>query len=180
MTVRRAFTCSAVFVVLAGLAPALAAQRPRLIVSLPAFPTPVLMDSLGSPTEVDGTRERVFAAVLAVYADLKIPVTLRDSVGGLVGNTRLIQTGRLGKERLSRYLECGAGMTGPNADTFRVQIAIATMIQTVSATRTQIKTALAAGARNLEGNSSDAVRCGTTGELEIRIAALVSSRLSAP
>ena len=177
---RRALTCSTIFVLLAGLAPALAAQHPRLIVNLPAFPTAVLMDSLGSPTQVDGTREQVFAAVLAVYADLKIPVTLRDSVGGLVGNTRLIQTGRLGKERLSRYLECGAGMTGPNADLFRVQLAIATMIQTVSPTRTQIKTALAAGARNLEGNSSDAVRCGTTGELETRIAALVASRLTTP
>jgi len=177
---RRALACATVFAILAGLAPGLAAQRPRLIVNLPAFPTPVLMDSLGSPAELDGTRERVFAAVLAVYADLKIPVTLRDSVGGLVGNTRLIQTGKLGKERLSRYLECGAGMTGPNADTFRVQLAIVTMIQAISATRTQIRTALAAGARTLEGNSSDAVQCGTSGELEARIAALVASRLTAP
>jgi len=177
---RRVLVCSTVFAILAGLAPALAAQRPRLIVNLPAFPAPVLMDSLGSPVELDGTRERVFAAFLAVYADLKIPVTLRDSVGGLVGNTRLIQTGRLGKERLSRYLECGAGLTGPNADTFRVQLAIVTMIQAVSATRTQIKTGLAAAARTLEGNSSDAVQCGTTGELEARITALVSSRLTAP
>jgi hypothetical protein len=119
-------------------------------------------------------------------AKMRAPRVLAKGVDLVAQNIRrLISMGSYREasqacEGLSRYLECGAGMTGPNADLFRVQLAIVTMIQAISATRTQIRTALAAGARTLEGNSSDAVQCGTSGELEARIAALVSSRLTTP
>jgi hypothetical protein len=149
-------------------------------ITLPAYSGAILMDSLGTPTELDAPGKQVFAAVIAAYTDLKIPIEIRDSLGGLVGNLRLIQRGSFARDRMSRWFECGSGLSGPYADTYRVNIAIVTFIDVLTPKRTRIRTAIAAAGKNIEGTSSDAVRCASRGDLEARITNLVSSHLNTP
>lgn len=150
------------------------------VITLPAYSGAILMDSLGTPTELDAPGRQVFAAVIAAYSDLRIPIQIRDSVGGLVGNLRLTQTGGFARDRISRWLECGSGFDGPYADVYRINIAIVTFIDALTPKRTRIRTAIAAAGKNIDGTSSEPVRCASKGDLEARIKDLISSHLSTP
>ena len=72
-------------------------------------------------------------------------------------------------------------MTGPNADNWRLYIAVASLLDRVAATnKTQIRIAMVAGAQDMQGNAKDAVACASTGGIEAALLELVRKRLAAP
>jgi hypothetical protein len=188
MKTRILFSCTLLAL---GLAAGASAQNPPTgnasvggrnlgAITLPAYSGTILMDSLGTPTELEAPGQQVFAAVIAAYSDLKIPIQIRDSLGGLVGNLRLIERGTFARDRMSRWFECGSGLSGPYADTYRINIAIVTFIDVLTPKRTRIRTAIAASGKNIEGTSSEAVRCASSGDLEARITSLITGHLTTP
>jgi hypothetical protein len=89
-------------------------------------------------------------------------------------------TSRLGGERLSNYFNCGRGMTGENADTWRLSIVMATFLKPIGSDDSEIGTGMAANAQDMGGAAKDQVMCGTSGLLESRIARMVREKLAAP
>ena len=155
-----------------------AAQQLLVRVRLPAFPQEIALDTLvHSREELPATPQAVFAAVQSVYTELKVPREVADSIAGVVGARRFRTSRSIGGKRYSVYLNCGEGLTGANADVWRLTIAIATFIEPVGEGRSRVGTGFVAAAQDMGGASKDPVTCGSFGLLESRIARMVKEKL---
>jgi len=134
---------------------------------------------MGTPYAVPFPPVRVYAALLSVYAELKLPTDGSDSTRFLVDSGLFYRQGSVGGKQISSYLSCGEGMTGANADSYRVYMTIwSTVAPTETPEQVTMKTVLLAGAVNVSEGSRQPMPCETTGRLEVRIQQLVLHRLA--
>jgi hypothetical protein len=153
------------------------AQPYKARVRLPAYPAVIALDTIAVRTEVPAPKLEVFqVAAAALETEFKIELKIRDSTSGLVGNLELVKLRSLGRSPMSRYVSCGSGMTGPNADSYRVYLAIIAIVDSVAPDKTRLGVALAAAAQDLQGSSKQPVMCGSTGALEGQVRRLVAAR----
>lgn len=101
---------------------------------------------------------------------------MTDSTRGYLVNPRLVRLRSLAGSPLSRFLDCGTGITGPNADSFRVILAFAALVDSVGPSSTRIRLTVLAGAESTEGVAKTAVACASSGALEERILTAVRAR----
>ena len=165
---------------LLGAARPLAAQYARARVWPPGFTAQLALDTINAPIQLDAPYEKVYAATVAAFDDLKIPLDTRDSARGLVGNLALKKSGSMAGSQLSRWFNCGNGMTGPNADTFRIYLSVAALLDHVSATSSRIRISMAGGAQDMQGSAKDAVPCASTGGIESRLLEILRKRIATP
>lgn len=123
--------------------------------------------------DIPGSAQATWDALNQVYADLEIEVEGRDSRAMALNNTSFSVSRRLGGERLSKFFRCGTGMSGANADRFRIQINIYSRVQAVSPEMSILETTIQAFGTNPEGTSNTRVACGSTHQLEYRMATAV-------
>lgn len=168
-----------VFSVVLLFAPPLHAQRPAPVVRLPAHINPIQLDTLVIAWErTDAPRGEVFAAVRSAFETLRIQIDYVDSLAGHIGILKLRISTRLGGERLSTFFNCGRGMSGDNADQWRLSLAFVTFLRSSGVRYTEFGSGLAAQAQDISGVSKDQVMCGSTGELETRIIQLSRAKLA--
>lgn len=154
-------------------APAAAQTLPR--VWLPGYRDPVAFDTLGNRQSVPAAPGAVYSAAAAVLEKAGVDITYRDSLRGIVGNPS-VEKRRVAKSPLSRFLNCGNGFSGPNADSWGVTMAVLVSAR-ASDGGTVMRVGLAAGARDLSGSSKNPVTCGTTGALEELLAKEIRAKL---
>jgi hypothetical protein len=121
----------------------------------------------------------VWIAVAAAYDSLGIPITVIDTKQHTFGNQGFTLRGRLGKVPLSRYIVCGGGGTGfgLNADSYEVYLAVITHLRATDTTHTELITTVDAAARPAS-LSQPYTKCGSKGEIEARISALVQAAVT--
>jgi hypothetical protein len=161
-------------------ATSLHAQRPRPMVSFPGLTVPVMLDTAGYTARIAGAPASIYAQLRAEYDRMKVQLTTDDSLTGIIGNLQMLRIRTLAGGQISRFLNCGGGMTGPLADNARVQLALVSMLKSVSADSTEVRTVLVGVATSLEGASRDPVRCTSAGTLEARIHERISKQLTKP
>lgn len=155
-----------------------AAQRTRVVVVVPGQLTRVVTDTMGTPYPVPFPPAQVYHALLAVYAELKIPTDGKDSTQSLVDSKLFYRQNTLGGKQISSYLSCGDGITGPNADSYRVYMTIWSAPAPAGADRATLRTVFLAGAVNVTEGSRQPMPCESTGRLEVRIHQMVLHRLA--
>lgn len=155
--------------VVLGVASILGAQQPRVTAILPGFRTPVWMDTTGLVRVFPAPRERALDAVGRVLKDAGIELEVRNADAGLIGNGRIKTQRRFAGDRISAWLDCGAGGRGMHADTYRVSISILGMVRAITPTSTEVRLAFAAGAQDFAGPLGDPISCSSTGRLEERL-----------
>ena len=159
--------------------PTAARAQQRTLVVTPGFSTQIMVDTLGTPDTLTVPRRDVFLAVAAVYQSLKVPIELVDTTNFRIGNPGFRRTGTLAGKRLSTWLSCGDGITGPNADTYRITLSLHSLVQSGPGGRTLLRTAVLAGAVNVgEGAGRQPLPCTSTGGLERRIREMVEQELA--
>ncbi len=174
----RLFGLALVFATLGTMATPVVSQAQGVTARLIGFRDPILLDTLVFSRQKTGAPiAETFAALREVYKELKLPLELDDPRDFRVGSFKLRMTVRLAGERLSNYFNCGRGMTGENADTWRLQIVMATFLRPAGPDETEIGTGMAANAQDMGGAAKDIVMCGTSGGLEARIARMVREKL---
>jgi hypothetical protein len=146
-------------------------------VRLPGYQSAMSFDSGGVAIALAASTGEAFFATRQVLSEFGIPVPTADSVRGYLINGRFVKARNLAGSPLSTYLHCGVGLTGPNADTFRVTMAIAAFVSAVTPTTSRLRVMVLAGAESTEGVSKSAVACSTSGVLENRILQTVKLRV---
>lgn len=130
----------------------------------------VRLDTIARWEEVSASHSITYDAVVRVIKHhVKLGVEQADTVSKVVYNTRLIVSSKLAGQPMSRWLQCGSGLTGDYADVWRITLAYAVFVETGSTNTSRVGVALFAIARNPEGVSTSAVACGSTGALEREI-----------
>lgn len=143
------------------------AQRRRLAVQL--FDAQVVLDTVGVPVTIDASPGEAYAASLLVLRHYGIEPTIRDSIGGQLGDLTMVRMSRLNRVPLSQFFNCGSTMTGLRADSYRLTMPLVVMLDPVEAKSTRIRIALIASAQDAAGSSNQPVFCGSTGALESRL-----------
>lgn len=127
-----------------------------------------------SSDRIEGAVERAWSVLPSVYRELGIPIGSMDDETRVLGNEGFRVQGKLGDTRLSSFLRCGRSMTGDHADAYDVAMAVLTQV-VEDEDGTVVSTHVNASATPASV-SGHAVRCGTTGRLEERIAQRVELR----
>ncbi len=154
----------------------LAAQAtPRARAMLPGMDGPILLDTIGIAIPISGDRDAIFAALGTVFTELKIPVELNDPAHGLMRNLNAEISRRLDGEPMSRYIDCGRGFSGNNADVYRITLAVAAWIEPNTGDPKSLMVAIAASGRDPAGSKSAYSVCTSRGALEHRIAERVQA-----
>jgi hypothetical protein len=163
---------------------ACATSEPDSVTMPPTRPASVIVS--GSTVEVNlpphreivteaiqATPEVAWASLHKAYEDLGIEVKEANERLRILVNPRFVVSRRLAGTPLSRYLECGRGLLGHFADTYRIEMHIRSSVVPGEAGVVQVNTYLEAVARNPEGTSGTAISCSSTQRLEREIAARV-------
>lgn len=163
----RLFSALLLTIAIGGLAtPSAAQERTRIRIALPAFGAQVVLDTIGEVRTVNAPPMKVFTAASLVLRNLRIPIDISDSLMGMVGAAKLVRNRNLGGQALSRYLECGSGMTGPRADSHRIMMPLLVLIDPGPDSTSKVRIALVGSAQDNAGNSTQPVQCGSTGIFE--------------
>lgn len=153
----------------------------RVRVTIPAYRQAIAMDTILVVSVQEMPAANVWSAAAKVFYDYKIPTDLRDSVAGTVGATRYVKSTFLANFNMSRVLNCGTSITGPNADNFRINLALVAIVSPSGPARAQLGVGLVGSGVDMRGSSSDPVVCASTGYLEADFADRVRKILkSAP
>jgi hypothetical protein len=165
----------------------------RIVILLATFgcatiPPPASQDdAAGRPVILTGDRiiegERPRASITALsvppstawplvkgaYQALGIDLNVDNPTMHQMGNSNFWRTRTVGPLRMSELVECGMGMTGRKADTYRIYMALLTMVNPDGKGGTSLQTTLTAAGQDMSGTSSDRIVCGSTGKLELTI-----------
>ncbi len=152
------------------------AQSFRARVGLLGFEGPIALDTMAVEYAVTAAPGAVVRALDAAFKDFNIPMTFRDSAGGVVGNVAYKKTRSFANAQGSKWLNCGSGMTGPNADEMRLTVALIALVDPGPAGSTKLRIGMAASAEDVVGQSRPVIPCGTTGRLEAAIAEFVKKQ----
>lgn len=124
---------------------------------------------------LDAPLDRVWEALQGVYQELELPVSRFEPSEGLIGNDGF-RVRRIDGRRMSRYLDCGQGMTEPNADRFQVTMSLYTTVDALrGGTQLVIDVDATARPRDVAGNT---VHCVSEGQLETLILTRLENRLA--
>jgi hypothetical protein len=161
---------------------ALQAQFARARVWLPGWPSQIAIDTMTtSVEEIPAPVGKVYHAAVAVFDELKIPVDIKDSTArSMVANLAIVKTHSLAGSQISRWYSCGDGMTGPNADSYRITMAIAVFIDAKDPSTSKIRIGSAGGGQDMQGNAKDPIQCFSKGTIEAFIIQKVKARAAAP
>jgi hypothetical protein len=166
-----------VIAALAVLATPALGQAPRARVSLPAYRAPVVLDTLAIREEFSAAPGAVHSALVVAVTEMGLEPTVRDSLRGIVSNPELVTFRRLAGKAMSFWLDCGIGMTGRYADTHRVTLAWAALLDPLPDGRTRVGIGVSGSAIERGGTTNTAVQCNTTGALEAAITERVRKTL---
>ena len=160
--------------------PAPTNERDRDIITIDDSGTPVqiTVDRDPSRHKVTASVTRSWNSLASVYEALGIPLEYADARTHRVGNTRFVANRNLAGQQMSRFLRCGMGITGPLANTHRIQMSISTELKPMGADSTAVFTQLSAKASPVDGTSSNPAVCVTTGMLELTIVTLLKKRVT--
>jgi hypothetical protein len=124
--------------------------------------------------EIPAPPDSVFAVLPAIYSQFGVEVKVSDRNIGEIGNKGFTKSYRLGKAALHEYVGCGSTMTGPAADSYRVQMSLVSHVKPKGLGST-VETVLTARADD-PGSSKGWISCLSTGVLEDRISKALSTR----
>jgi hypothetical protein len=146
----------------------------------------------GSPLEIDWEHQHTYEETKllvgvdkawseypTVFGELGIEPGIVDSKQHVFGNPGLKIRGSLGRQRLSKYLDCGATAGMSNADTYDVIVRIVSQVIPADAGLSSLRTQIE-GSAHSSAVSGTSVRCVSTGALEERIAHMMSELAAKP
>ncbi|MFN8571007.1 MAG: hypothetical protein U0132_03050 [Gemmatimonadaceae bacterium] len=151
---------------------------PGLRAGIAAVSQPVLMDTLARPFKIMGERVAILGALVAAYDSLGIPMDFKDSKVGIVVAERFQVRSELKKVPLSKYLDCGQGFNGVNANVYRLTLVVASWITPQAGDPSEIQVAVAGSGQDMAGSNAQSVLCTSKGVLEEVLVNIARRRLS--
>ncbi len=132
---------------------------------------------LSSGSDVDAPPATTWIAVKKVYADMEIPVTLENAPAHILGNKNFYKTHQMAGQSMTQFVDCGNGMTGPNALSFRIYMSSVTTVTANAKGGSNVQTIFIPQGQDMGGTSSDRIPCGSTGRFEMLFLQRVAAAL---
>jgi hypothetical protein len=127
---------------------------------------------------VSAAPERAFSVLPAVYAELGINVSGRDTAALTVSGGPIQARRQLAGTSLSSYLDCGSAAGIPHVTSYTVHLRIWTRVERTGEASATLRSHIDATA-NSEGLQPQRVACTTRARLEAKIAEMVAAKVKA-
>jgi hypothetical protein len=108
----------------------------------------------------------VWTAVKQVYTSLEIPVGIENPTAHTIGNQNFYKSRTMGGETMTAFVDCGQGMTGAKAASYRIYMSLITNVSGDPKGGTLVQVTFSALGQDVTEGSTDRIPCGTTGHLE--------------
>jgi hypothetical protein len=108
----------------------------------------------------------VWTAVKQAYASLEIPVGIENQAAHTIGNQNFYKSRTLGGQPMTTFVDCGQGMTGAKAASYRIYMSLITNVSSDAKGGTLVEVTFSALGQDVTEGSTDRIPCGTTGRLE--------------
>lgn len=145
---------------------------------VPGVAQPILLDTVAYRARVVAPMARVLAAIDSAYASYNLPAESYDPEIGQLPSRRVTRSRQLGRSAMSRYLDCGRGFSGDNANLYRITLSTAAWPVVVAGDSVDLHVALIAGGQDPAGSRSGYVLCTSKGAFEEEFAGKVKAVLS--
>jgi hypothetical protein len=122
--------------------------------------------ALSTGADIAAPPATTWIAVKKVYADMEIPVTLDNPPGHQLGNKNFYKSRQMAGQSMTQFVDCGNGMTGPNALSFRIYMSSVTTVTANAKGGSDVQTIFIPQGQDMGGTSSDRIPCGSTGRFE--------------
>lgn len=122
----------------------------------------------------------VWLAVKSVYAEMDIPVVVDNPAMHQLGNANFAKSRVLAGHAMNEFVDCGSGMTGPKAATYRIYMSLLTQVSGNTDGTTSVQTTFVPMGQDVSGGSSDRIPCGSTGRFEQLFLDRVKATLGKP
>lgn len=119
------------------------------------------------PVSISAPPDSAFVLLRSIYKKFGVDVMAVNPTTGEIGNRQFNRTSKLGGVFLHEYVNCGQSLTGPTADTYRIQLTLMSYV-TPSSSGAIVKSQLTARAYDT-GAGQGSTQCESTGVLEERI-----------
>jgi hypothetical protein len=151
------------------------AARRTTMYSGEGIPTVVADRPLMATRAIKKPAAAVFTVAKQVMADYGIPLTVDEAATKRLGNLDFYRTRQFAGQPMTTLFNCGTGMTGPNAASYRIYMSMLVSVADDGKEGSVVSVTLTASARDMSsGATADRVTCGSTGKLE----SLFMSRLA--
>src|SRR3954468_230046 len=108
----------------------------------------------------------VWLAAKKVYTDFEIPLTVENPTTHQMGNADFYKSRQVAGQPMVQFVDCGTGMTGPKATSYRIYMSLLSSITGDGHGGTSVQTTFTAMGQDMTGGSSDRIVCGSTGRFE--------------
>ena len=140
-------------------------------------PTIRLGDSPNIATVViDAPLDSVWRVLPAIYTRMEIAPEVSERTSAVFG-TRAHTASRIGGKRTIDMLRCPNSGAGSAVGAYRARISVLTTLADVPGGKTGFSTEVSGTATSVEGTSTGAMRCISTGEIEKRLVSLANEAL---
>lgn len=136
-------------------------------------PTASLATIAASPADV-------WVAVKKVYSKLDIPLTVENPAAHQLGNDNFVKSHQLAGHSMTEYADCGSGMEGPKAASYRMYLSLLTTVASDGKGATVVQTTFVPMGQDVAGGSSDRIPCGTTGRFETLVLDQIKATVAKP
>ena len=144
------------------------ATKAQVHITLRAWRQPVQMDTLRQDHQLRASPAQVYEAALKAFAQLDLPTGQTDGARGIIGSERFERTRVLVGLPMSRSFNCGESPTGPNADFYRLEIAIVAWVSDAKP-GTKLGLATIASGRDISGVTRAPKECASLGTVETKL-----------
>ena len=125
--------------------------------------------------EID--QDAAWAALETTFKELEVPVTFSDKAAGEMGMVRAKLYKRMGKNPISRYLRCGEGTAGPNAEMYVVYVSVLGIVRPAGVGKHLLYGMITGHAVDLPNGRNDVVPCTSSGQFEMLVVKGLNKRL---
>lgn len=122
----------------------------------------------------------VWAATKKVYGAMGIPLTVEDPAGHQLGNPNFYASRQFAGQPMTKLVDCGNGMTGQKAATYRIYMSLITVVQSDGGSGSLVHTTFAALGQDVSEGSTDRIACGSKGALEQLVLEQIAAAAAKP
>jgi len=108
----------------------------------------------------------VWLAAKKAYASMDVPVIVENPTTHQLGNANFFKSRSMAGQPMTQFVDCGSGMTGPKAASYRIYMSLLTTISGDDKGGSVVQTTFVPIGQDVTEGSTDRIPCGSTGRLE--------------
>src|SRR5689334_21406360 len=108
----------------------------------------------------------VWLAAKQVYASIEVPLSVENPAAHQLGNSNFFTARTMAGSPMTQFVDCGSGMTGPKAASYRIYMSLLTEVTSDGNGGTVVQTTFVPMGQDVSQGSADRIPCATTGRLE--------------